>query len=530
LAATLLGAKTQWPQLIRIEKSTHEILGDKATARIQDGRCFPEDSHVTLHQYISQLDGAEPHGTGYTIHLVATAFHVNVNIFVQNLSGTVALYQEYGMAGLPSIQLPPWVKELEPARVNILKKGGVFYPIKEPGQKLTKKNKQFKRGNQKTLFEDNKKKLDVSACFTTKVLKKLAMEQLMLCNQNEGNKSVKDIINQGTHFPSVHKVNKALYHVTNQTLRPFGYTIYQLSKLILKRIPNPPMAALLYITVVVTDQVQGDGEDHKIEALCKEISRRSGGLAIYIPGVKDLNHAYDRLCRRFQLYDQPGGSATPKQLLQYIAAMNLMGLAQATKELSPNTTTVAPCRHLAEVQPFETLAFAGFVSKYEEHLTQTCNNLWDETLAFIQGEFTPDPSGREQGYKQLLTDSLDTAAEYGAGVEMAHSLFKLSYTKGVRDIKAPLPIFPAGFDNSASQEDRDHFLQLYGLETLAKKRNQAIDQEGDTYEESLSKDSNLFASQCLHGFMQGKSAMITTPYPIFPPPSVLMGPCSPIHL
>jgi len=92
------------------------------------------------------------------------------------------------------------------------------------------------------------------------------------------------------------------------------------------------MAALLYITVVVTDQVQGDGEDHKIEALCKEISRRSGGLAIYIPGVKDLNHAYDRLCRRFQLYDQPGGSATPKQLLQYIAAMNLMGLAQATKE------------------------------------------------------------------------------------------------------------------------------------------------------------------------------------------------------
>lgn len=287
---------------------------------------------------------------------------------------------------------------------------------------------------------------------------------------------------------------------------------------------------MLYIGYVVTDpaaedtecqDVINEGEDEgaqKINALCKEMSRRSGGVVIYIPKVNNSGEAYTKFCNKFGLQHLTQSTATPQQLLQYLASTNMMGLSQATKEL-PKANTVAPCKHLAQVQPFETLAFAGFVSKYDKHLPQKCTNLWDETLAFVQSQqLTPDPAGRDNGYKENMRDTLDLAERCGAGVEVAHSLFKLSFSKGVKTIKAPLPLFPAGFDNCGSEVDKNYFLKLYTLEDLEIKRAQAVDENGETHEERLVTDTNLFASQCIHGFMQGQEAMVKTPYPIFPPP------------
>lgn len=183
--------------------------------------------------------------------------------------------------------------------------------------------------------------------------------------------------------------------------------------------------------------------------------------------------------------------------------------------------TIAPCKHLAQVQPLETLAFAGFVSKRGHHLKQTCINLWDETLQYVQtAGLEPDPAGKDTTYKDILRDTLETAETYGAGAEIASNLFKLSYTKGVKDtIPAPLPIFPAGFDNSVGEWEKEYFLRLYDTKELQANREGIVDKEGRNYEERLISDANLFASQCIQGFMLGPSAMIETPYPIFPPPA-----------
>lgn len=198
------------------------------------------------------------------------------------------------------------------------------------------------------------------------------------------------------------------------------------------------------------------------------------GLVIYIPRVTNREEAYTRFCKKFNLNHPTQPNATPQQLLQYLASVNMMGLSEATKEL-PKSSTIAPCKHLANVQPFETLAFVGFISKTDKHLTQTCTNLWDETLAFVQTpQLTPDQAGRDESYLSNMKDTLDKAERFGAGVKVAHSLFKLSYTKGVKVIGAPLPLFPAGFDNCASEVDRDYFLKLYTLEDLEIKSTQAL--------------------------------------------------------
>ena len=454
---------------------------------------------MSMDQYIRQLEREEPAGAGYTIHLIASAFDTTIYLYVENLNGTIAQYQVYGISGVPGVQLPQWVKKLEPNHVRILKKGGIFFPVKEPNQKLVSR-RAFKRGKQKSLFEDNTKKLDITACFTPNLIKKLSMEQLGLMGQNNKHKTIHQIVqDQGAQFPTIHKINKTLFHIVQEVLKPFLYTTFQLSKYTPERIPNPSLTALLYIGCVVTDpeadEDQGEEEEdgetttyaptegtEKIDALCKEMSRRSGGIVIYIPRVTNIEEAYTKFCKKFNLNHPTRPNATPQQLLQYLASVNMMGLSEATKQL-PTPTTIAPCKHLANVQPFETLAFAGFISKTDKHLSQTCTNLWDETLAFVQTpQLAADPAGRDQTYLSNMKDTLDQAERYGAGVKVAHSLFKLSYTKGVKVIKAPLPLFPAGFDNCASDADRDYFLKLYTLEDLLIKSTQAIDANGETYE------------------------------------------------
>lgn len=130
LAAILLGAKTQWPQITRVELMAQRLLRDEVTKRVEEGYCFPEDRKVSMDQYIEQLDRGEPSGTGYTIHLVATAFDTTINIYMENLNGTVAMYTVYGVVGdIPRIQLPQWVKKLDPNHVHILNKGGIYYPV-----------------------------------------------------------------------------------------------------------------------------------------------------------------------------------------------------------------------------------------------------------------------------------------------------------------------------------------------------------------------------------------------------------------
>lgn len=49
--------------------------------------------------------------------------------------------------------------------------------------------------------------------------------------------------------------------------------------------------------------------------------------------------------------------------------------------------------------------------------------------------------------------------------------------------------------------------------------NELKDKDEETYEERLLNDSNLFASQCVHGFMMGSDAMVKAPYPILPIPA-----------
>ena len=229
-----------------------------------------------------------------------------------------------------------------------------------------------------------------------------------------------------------------------------------------------------------------------------------------------------QVCKRFQIPTEQNPCVTPKELLKYLASSNLLGLSKASREL-PTMRTIAPCKHLAQVQPLETLAFAGFVSKRDHHLKQTCINLWDETLQFVKtAGLEADPAGKDKDYNGLLKEMLETMDTYGAGenAEVAKNLFKLSYTKGLKDtLPAPLPIFPAGFDNSVGAWEKDYFLHLYDTKELQTHREKIVDVDGQTYDERLVSDSNLFASQCVQGFMAGPSAMVQTPYPIFPPPA-----------
>lgn len=219
---------------------------------------------MSMDQYIRQLDREEPAGAGYTIHLIASTFGTTIYLYVENVNGTIAQYTVYGVSGVPGVQLPQWVKKREPNHVHILKKGGIFFPVKEPNQKLVSRRRVFKRGKQKSLFEDNTKKLDITACFTPSLIKKLSMEQLGLVGQNNKHKTIHQIVqDQGTQFPTIHGVNKKLYHIVQKVLKPFLYTTYQLSKYIPERIPNPPLAALLYIGYVVTDPEAEEDQCHE---------------------------------------------------------------------------------------------------------------------------------------------------------------------------------------------------------------------------------------------------------------------------
>ena len=309
LAAILLGSKTQWPQIIRMEQASQELLRDCTLDQVvNNGQRSPEDQNITFDEYIHQLTHSDPVGTCYTLHLVASIFDTTINMYIENLNGSVALYHVYSRSNV-DVQLPAYVKKLEPNHVNILKKEGVYYPVKEPNQKLVSKKKTFKRGKQTTLFEDNQKKLNVSATLSQTVLKKLAMEQLGLLSQNTKLKTIQQIIlSQKGTVPNVHKVNATLFHLAKQVLTPFRYKMYQLSQYIPTRNPNPALAALLYITIVVTDpsesasnivEEQPDEDGcQKIIHLCKEISRRSGGLAVYIPNIKDMEQAFLRVSGR----------------------------------------------------------------------------------------------------------------------------------------------------------------------------------------------------------------------------------------
>jgi len=302
LAATLLGSKTQWPQLIRMEQSSQEILRDNVLEEVvTKGHCAPGDLNITLGEYLGQLSNSEPVGTCYTLHFTASIFNTTINLYIENLNGTVALYHVYSH-GSVEIQLPAYVKRLEPNHVNILKKDGIYYPVKEPNQKLISKRKGFKRGKQTTLFQDNQKKLDVSATMSHTVLRKLAMEQLGLLSQNTKHKTIQQyILSQSQTVPKVHKVNATLYHLATNILTPFRYKLYQLAKYTPERDPNPPLAALLYTTIVVTDPMETEHDQteedncQKVVQLCKEISRRSGGLAVYLPNITDMDQAYERV-------------------------------------------------------------------------------------------------------------------------------------------------------------------------------------------------------------------------------------------
>lgn len=173
-------------------------------------------------------------------------------------------------------------------------------------------------------------------------------------------------------------------------ITPFGYTKYQLTKFIPERLSNPPLLKLLYISWVITDPKEspkphdtnkgteeggdrdddtdqgsecGDDEQNQKNCrLCKEISRRSGGLVIYAAGIQDIQGAYKALCHTMGIKVHDKAHATPRQLMEYLSSTTLMNLSRATKDL-PDMITEAPCRHIVEVQPFETQAFAGYVSK-----------------------------------------------------------------------------------------------------------------------------------------------------------------------
>ena len=98
--------------------------------------CFAE---TPFDEYIAQLDNPEPHGAAITIHLVACAFNTTINLFVEKMNGAVLMFRVFSELTEVTLQLPPYVKRLEPNQVNILKKEGVYYPVKQPNQKLIRR-------------------------------------------------------------------------------------------------------------------------------------------------------------------------------------------------------------------------------------------------------------------------------------------------------------------------------------------------------------------------------------------------------
>ena len=141
------------------------------------------------------------------------------------------------------------------------------------------------------------------------------MEHLGLQGENDKNKTVTQMI-EGPTTESVNKINKKLYHLVEEVVTPFGYTKYQLAKCKPPRLPNPPLLKLLYIAWVITDpngereedmaddleETTNEGEaTQKINAICKEVSRRAGGICVYIPLVQNMEQAYTKFCEKFHL-------------------------------------------------------------------------------------------------------------------------------------------------------------------------------------------------------------------------------------
>ena len=110
--------------------------------------------------------------------------------------------------------------------------------------------------------------MDVSACFTPSVIKRLSMEHLGLQGENDKNKTVTQMI-EGPTTESVNKINKKLYHLVEEVVTPFGYTKYQLAKCKPPRLPNPPLLKLLYIAWVITDP-NGEREEDMADDLLEE--------------------------------------------------------------------------------------------------------------------------------------------------------------------------------------------------------------------------------------------------------------------
>lgn len=154
---------------------------------------------------------------------------------------------------------------------------------------------------------------------------------------------------------------------------------------------------LLYLIWVISDPQGGeeDTEAQKIEEVCKEVSRRSGGLVVFCPRCSTDREAYEALCTKFniQVLDTP--TATPKELMQYISSCTLMGLSRSVKDL-PHVETEAPCQHINRVQSFDIHVYAGHISKPHEGLEVQFYNLWDKILSFIQKPFpATDPAAMQ---------------------------------------------------------------------------------------------------------------------------------------
>lgn len=101
LAATLLGAKTQWPLLVRIEQQCTVVCRDRIEDLMFRGECLEEDRKLTLAEYLQQLDNPEPFGTSFTLHTIAFAFAFNVciKLYIEKSNGTVHIAKLLGMTG-----------------------------------------------------------------------------------------------------------------------------------------------------------------------------------------------------------------------------------------------------------------------------------------------------------------------------------------------------------------------------------------------------------------------------------------------
>lgn len=118
--------------------------------------------------------------------------------------------------------MPKGIQVLEPAEVNIFKKGDVFYPVKLPEQKLIPQKKAYQKGKQKTLFQDSRKLLDVSATFSPAVLRKL---KILALYENPP--------------PRVKQINHTIYHLVQTVIVPLQYKTFQMARFKPDWVPNP---------------------------------------------------------------------------------------------------------------------------------------------------------------------------------------------------------------------------------------------------------------------------------------------------